>query len=47
MLPALDAKLDLKLHPMDVVADFLNSEIYKEQPDGCIDSSKRDWVCKM
>lgn len=34
---------------MDVVTAFLNGEldedIYMEQPNGCVDSSTRDWVC--
>lgn len=51
MVLALVAHFDLELHQMDVVTAFLNGDldedIYMEQPDGCIDKRRRDWVCKL
>lgn len=51
VLLALVAHFDLELHQMDVVTAFLNGDldedIYMEQPEGCIDRSKRDYVCKL
>ena len=51
LLLALGAHYDLELHQMDVVTAFLNGDldedIYMEQPEGCIDESKKDFVCKL
>lgn len=45
------AHFDLELHKMDVVTAFLNGDLdedmYMEQPEGCIEKSKADWVCKL
>ena len=45
------AHFDLELHQMDVVTAFLNGDldedIYMEQPEGCIDKHKSDYVCKL
>ena len=51
LLLALVSYFDLELHQMDVVTAFLNGDldedIYMEQPEGCIDKTKSDSVCKL
>ncbi|CDF77556.1 Retrovirus-related Gag-Pol polyprotein [Chondrus crispus] len=51
LLLALVAHYDLELHQMDAVTAFLNGDldedIYMEQPEGCVDKSKSDHVCKL
>ena len=51
VLLAIVAHMDLELHQMDVVTAFLNGDIeediYMEQPEGCRDPSKPDYVCKL
>ena len=51
LLLAIVAHYDLELHQMDFVTAFLNGDldedIYMEQPEGCIDKSESDHVCKL
>ncbi len=45
------AHLDLHCHQMDVNTSFLNGDldrdVYMEQPEGCVDASNPDYVCKL
>ncbi len=51
MLLAIVAYHDLHCHQMDVKTAFLNcdldQDVYIEQPEGCIDPEKPDFVCKL
>lgn len=51
VLLALVNSLNLDLHQMDVKTAFLNGkldeEIYMAQPEGCVDESKPNMVCKL
>ncbi len=51
MFLSLVAHLDLHCHQMDVKTAFLNGDleqdVYMEQPEGCIDPERPDYVCKL
>ena len=48
---ALANEMDLDVHHMDVCTAFLNGKldctVYMEQPEGCVDPEKPDYVCKL
>ncbi len=50
MFFAIVANLDLHCHRMDVKTAFLNGDldqdVFIEQPEGCVDPDKPDFVCK-
>ena len=47
----LAASLDWEIHQFDVKTAFLHGnlteEIFMEQPEGCKEKGKEDWICKL
>ena len=48
---ALANEMDLEVHHMDVTTAFLNGKldctVYMEQPEGCVDPDKPEYVCRL